>query len=156
MLAEPSGMLGAICESSSESGPDSPPATIREARISQGELHGAPSCDISMPMTGEREFRVTGRLSDDAPDTVNLRLRIQQQDGELCPQPCPYPHSSGPVQASDMPAVCCGSAGTSDPAAHLTAPGAGAGTPGLCMNSSDDCPSLGCEHQRPQEQRCPC
>ena len=55
---------------------------MREARISQGELHGAASYDISMPMTGEREFRVTGRLSDDAPDTVNLRLRIQQQDGE--------------------------------------------------------------------------
>ena len=103
VLAEPSGMLRAICESSSESGPDSPPAAIREARISQGELHGAPSYDISMPMTGEREFRVTGRLSDDAPDTVNLRLRIQQQDGELCPQPCPclQHHSSTPAQHVD-------------------------------------------------------
>ena len=67
---------------------------MREARISQGELHGAASYDISMPMTGEREFRVTGRLSDDAPDTVNLRLRIQQQDGQ------------SPASASCVPLMC--------------------------------------------------
>ena len=81
-------MLTAISEGSSESGADSPPAAMREPRMSQGELLSKPSYDISMPITGEREFRVTGRLSDDAPDTVNLRLRIQQQTGRLDCQPC--------------------------------------------------------------------
>lgn len=41
----------------------------------------------TVPMTGEREFRVQGHLQDDT-NRLNLRLRILQPDGKPLPHDC--------------------------------------------------------------------
>lgn len=92
---------GCLCHAGHVSSPDgscSPYAVLGDAVLTaatvleeQGSGEGdAASMGITVPMTGQREFLVQGRIADDG-QALELRLRIMQPNG------APHPRTQAPA-----------------------------------------------------------